>query len=122
VEYVVATAEAYAGGSPHFTQEEVRALVERDVARTRSMASTLTNHYAMGFDGPEHGGFGDIAVPALVIQGELDPIFPLAHGRALRDAIPRATLLVLPETGHEVPAGVWDVFVPALLTHTAGVR
>lgn len=64
VEYVVAGARAYAGGSPYFDQAAIRALAERDVARARSYASTLVNHYAIEFDWPARGGFGDIAAPA----------------------------------------------------------
>jgi pimeloyl-ACP methyl ester carboxylesterase len=119
VDHLVAVMAAYSGGSPHFEPDRVRALVERDVARTRSMASAGVNHNLIEFDTPRSGGFGDIAVPALVVQGEVDPLFPPAHGEALRQRIPGARLLVLPQTGHDVPPATWDLFVPALLEHTA---
>ena len=46
-------------------------------------------------------------------------MFPLPHGRALADAIPGASLLVVPGMGHEVPPPeTWDLVVPALLRHT----
>jgi pimeloyl-ACP methyl ester carboxylesterase len=99
----------------------MRALVEQDVARTRNIASTLTNHYAMTFDGPSHG-YGDIKAPTLVVHGDHDPAFPLPHGHALRDAIPGAGLLILQGAGHDLPRPLWDVFVPALLQHTGGGR
>ena len=121
VDFVVASAKAYSGGSPYFDEAATRALVERDVARTRDIASTLANHYAMTFDGPS-GGFGDITAPTLVVHGDLDPVLPLPHGQALRDAIPGATLLILEGAGHDLPKPLWDVFVPALLQHTGGGR
>ena len=71
----------------------------------------MTNHYLMDFDAPRNGGFGDIAVPALVVQGEVDPVFTPPHGDALVAAVPGARLLVLPATGHDVPPPVWDLFV-----------
>ena len=62
------------------------------------------------FDGPAGGGFGDIAAPTLVVHGDRDPVFPLPHGEALRDAIPGAELLVLEGAGHDLPrAGVGRV-------------
>jgi pimeloyl-ACP methyl ester carboxylesterase len=122
VDFVVALAKAYAGGSPYFDEAATRTLVEHDVARARDIAATLTNHYAIDVDGPKHGGFGDIAAPTLVVHGDRDPLFPLPHGEALRDAIPGAELLILRGAGHHVPKPLWDVFVPALVRHTAGDR
>jgi pimeloyl-ACP methyl ester carboxylesterase len=122
VDFVVGSVRACSGGPPHFDEAAVRALVERDVARARNIASTLTNHYAIDFDEPKGGGFGDIRVPTLVVHGNRDPLLPLAHGEALRDAIPGARLLVLEGAGHDMPRPLWDVFVPALVRHTAGRR
>ena len=118
-EYVVAGARAYAGDSPYFDEAAIRALAERDVARARSYASTLVNHYAIEVDGPTGGGFGDIVAPTLVVHGDHDPFLPLPHGEALRDAIPGARLLVLEGAGHDLPRPVWDGFVSALVRHTA---
>lgn len=120
VDFVVGSAKAYSGASPYFDEDALRRLVEADVARAQNIASTLTNHYAMTFDGPVHGGFSDLHAPTLVVHGDHDPLFPLAHGRALRDAIPGAQLLVLEGAGHDLPQPLWDVFVRALIEHTAG--
>jgi pimeloyl-ACP methyl ester carboxylesterase len=121
VDYVVASAKAYSGGSPYFDEAAVRALVERDVARSRDIAATLVNHYAISFDGSSRD-FAAITAPTLVVHGDHDPVFPLPHGPALRDAVPGATLLVLEGAGHDLPKPLWDVFVPALLRHTGGGR
>ncbi|ALG09862.1 alpha/beta fold hydrolase [Kibdelosporangium phytohabitans] len=121
VNFVVASAKAYSGGSPYFDETATRALVEQDVARARNIASTLVNHYAMDFDGPS-GGFGGITAPTLVVHGDHDPAFPLPHGQALREAVPGAKLLVLHGAGHDLPRPLWNVFVPALLRHTEGDR
>ena len=121
VEFVVASAKAYSGGSPYFDETATRALVEQDVARTRDIASTLVNHYAMTFDGSSRD-FASIKAPTLVVHGDHDPIFPPPHGHALRDAIPGATLLILEGAGHDLPRPLWDVFVAALIKHTEGGR
>jgi pimeloyl-ACP methyl ester carboxylesterase len=121
VEHVTAAVLAYHGTSPLADAEHVRSLARIDVARTRDLAASMTNHFAMQFDGPRNGGFGDVACPALVVHGALDPAFPVEHGHALQAALPAgATLVVLEDTGHELPVARWDQFVEALLSHTAG--
>ncbi|TNM46115.1 alpha/beta hydrolase [Nocardioides albidus] len=119
VDHLVAVLRAYAGGSPHFDEDATRVLATADVARTRDLRATLVNHFAMDFDGPRGGGFTDLRTPTLVVQGELDPVFPPHHGEALRDAIPGARLVVLPDSGHEVLEPAWDRFVAALAEHTS---
>lgn len=118
VEHIVEFARICSGGSPLFNEGETRLLVEQDVARTQDIAAALTNHFLMEFDGPRSGTLSDINVPTLVVHGELDPVFPLPHGEALRNTIPGATLLVLPQTGHELPRPVWPKFVEGLIRHT----
>ncbi|TCO20494.1 pimeloyl-ACP methyl ester carboxylesterase [Kribbella steppae] len=117
-EYVVQSAGAEMGGL--FDVESTRDLVRRDIARARDFEASLTNHYAMDFDGPVHGGFGDLSMPVLVIHGELDPLLPLEHGEAVRDAVPGASLVVLKGAGHGVPEALWDEFVDAVVQHTGG--
>ncbi|MEV6285120.1 alpha/beta hydrolase [Kribbella sp. NPDC051770] len=112
VDEVVAVLRAYAGGRLE-DEAETRALVVEDFARALSPASAA-NHFLIEFDGPRNGGFGEIAVPTVVVHGDRDPVFPLAHGEALRDAVPGARLVVLPDTGHEVPRRVWPEFVAAV--------
>ncbi|MFD5826518.1 alpha/beta fold hydrolase [Lentzea sp. NPDC060358] len=118
VENIVAVLRAYAGASPYFDEDAVRRLAVEDVARTVNVESAMTNHFLMEFDAPG-GGFGDLTAPALVVHGSLDPVYPLAHGEALRDAVPGASLLVLEGAGHDVPRPLWPVFVDALARHTA---
>jgi len=54
-----------------------------------------------------------------VIHGTADPMFPLEHGEALAQEIPRATLLPLEGAGHGVDRADWDTIVRAVLDHTA---
>jgi pimeloyl-ACP methyl ester carboxylesterase len=118
-DHIVSVLRAYAGRSPYFDAAAVRALVREDMRRTRNIESMLTNHFEIAFDAPAEGGPGDLTVPCLVVHGEIDPVFPLAHGVALRDAIPDAKLLVLPRTGHLLPEPMWTTFVDRLIQHTS---
>ncbi|HST26593.1 MAG TPA: alpha/beta fold hydrolase [Gaiellaceae bacterium] len=45
----------------------------------------------------------EIAVPVLVVHGELDRVVPVSNGRLLARRIPGAELVVLPGCGHVVP-------------------
>jgi pimeloyl-ACP methyl ester carboxylesterase len=117
VEFIVGLTKVYSGGSPYYDETAVRALAQQDVARTGNIASCLTNHFVIDFSEPIR--FSEIHAPALVVHGERDPVFPLGHGLALQNEIPGAELLILEQTGHELPPPVWDVFVPALVQHTA---
>jgi pimeloyl-ACP methyl ester carboxylesterase len=60
-----------------------------------------------------------IQAPTLVIHGTADPIFALAHGDALVDEIPDATLVTLEGAGHLLDPADWDVVAQAILEHTA---
>lgn len=119
VAYATRMVMAYHGTSPLADEEHVRRLARLDVERTRDLAASQTNHLAMEFDSPRGGGHGAVACPALVVHGALDPCFPVEHGEALRAAVPGATLVVLEDAGHELPAARWPQFVAALLAHTA---
>jgi len=118
VEWVVDVIRAYHGASRLFDEHHVRRHVEIDMERAIDPTAGA-NHFAIETPGPRDGGFADVAVPTLVVHGELDPVFPLAHGLALRDAVPGARLVVLEGAGHELPPARWDEFVAALLVHTA---
>ncbi|HEY4569167.1 MAG TPA: alpha/beta hydrolase [Kribbella sp.] len=119
-EYVVRAIEAEAAG--HFDEASARALVQQDMPRTRQYEAALTNHYAMTFDGPDGGGFAHLKVPVLVMHGDADPLLPLPHGEAIRDAVPGARLVVLPGMGHGLSQPYWDPFIDALVEHTEEER
>lgn len=114
IDYLVEAERAY---SPRF-----------DEATTREIATRVADEGPLG---PYLEGFSfgaswrerlpEITAPTLVIHGAQDPMFPLEHGQALAAEIRGATLLVLPETGHEYPPRRhWDTVIEALIQHTGG--
>jgi pimeloyl-ACP methyl ester carboxylesterase len=50
-----------------------------------------------------------LAVPALVVQGEADPMMSWRSARIVADAIPGAVFRLLPAVGHELPRAVWPM-------------
>jgi pimeloyl-ACP methyl ester carboxylesterase len=118
-EHVLGLLRISSGDSGHFDAERLREQVRRDLARTRNIASSLINHFAMETGAPLRDRLGQIGAPTLVIHGDRDPVFPLGHALALIDEIPAARLLYLEQTGHELPRAEWDTVIPALLAHTS---
>jgi pimeloyl-ACP methyl ester carboxylesterase len=117
VDALVDSFRPYAGSRP-FDESGLRAVAERVVDRSVSLASA--GNHDLAEPGPEPTRpLGDLSVPTLVIHGTEDPLFPLAHGQALARLIPGAELLILDRTGHELPRSTWDTVIPALLAHTA---
>ncbi len=116
VDYIVEAERPY---SPRFDEAAMRALAERVADRgTLGLQAFLESGFAFGE--PWRARLGEIEAPTLVIHGAADPMFPPEHGQALAAEIPGATLLVLPETGHEYPPPRhWDTVVEAIVAHTA---
>lgn len=107
-------------GSLGLDEERMRRIAGVVLERTRDIEASLTNHWLVLGGDAKPFRMADIAVPALVLHGTDDPLFPLAHGRALADGIPGARLVELEGMGHEYPPpALWDVVVPEILRHTA---
>jgi pimeloyl-ACP methyl ester carboxylesterase len=118
VEYLVDYSRVLAGQERWFDEPAARDLARREVARARNF-SAAHNHELLGDDGRTHPPLSSLAAPALVIHGTDDPMFPLAHGEALAEAIPRARLLALDGAGHGVERDDWETIASAVLEHTA---
>jgi 3-oxoadipate enol-lactonase len=62
-----------------------------------------------------------VVVPALVVVGEEDGITPVSDARAMADALPDATLAILPGAGHLANLEAPDAFRAALAPWLAGL-
>ena len=79
----------------------------------------MTNHYLLEGGEPLRPRLGRDHRADAVLHGTEDPLFPLAHGKALANAILGARFLPLDGVGHEFPPReVWDQVVDAVLAHT----
>jgi pimeloyl-ACP methyl ester carboxylesterase len=113
-QYLVDWSRLLAGGERPFDEAACRDLVHRDLERADRVES-LQNHDLMSHEGPTPPPLASIDVPALVVHGTADPLFPLPHGQALAEAIPGATLLTLDGAGHGIDRADWPTLVPAIL-------
>jgi pimeloyl-ACP methyl ester carboxylesterase len=119
--YIVEFSRALAGSLP-FDEAGLRALTARVLDRTTDVEAMLTNHDVVINSAESwRSRLGGLSVPTLVIHGTDDPLFPLAHGKALASEIPSARLLTMDRAGHELPTAVWHQVTAAVLEHTQGV-
>jgi pimeloyl-ACP methyl ester carboxylesterase len=118
IEYLVNYSRVLAGAMRPFDEGPMRVLVRRDVERAHDFAAAQ-NHDVLPDGEPPRASLSSISVPTLVIHGTADPMFPVAHGEALADAIPGAKLLPLDGAGHGVDRADWENIVGAIVAHTA---
>jgi len=104
-------------GSRGIDEAAMRALLGRVYDRSESLPSA-NNHFLLEGTDTARARLAEISVPALVIHGAEDPLFPPAHGEALAREIPGASLLVIDRLGHEFPPSAWDEVLPALIAVT----
>jgi pimeloyl-ACP methyl ester carboxylesterase len=72
--------------------------IATDALRAGPRALLLATHYLLSDD--VSALLPSIHCPTLVVWGALDPLIPLAHGRAFADAVPGARLVVLRDAAH----------------------
>ena len=118
VEYLVDYSRVLAGQGRWFDEPAARELARREVTRARDF-SAARNHELLDDDGRTRPPVSSIAAQTLVIHGTDDPMFPLAHGEALAEAIPHARLVALDGAGHGVERDDWEKIGSAVLEHTA---
>ncbi|MER7705037.1 alpha/beta hydrolase [Kitasatospora sp. NPDC097605] len=98
---------------PHRSPAEVDGAL-RERLRASVTANVLRHAAGFGAGRPLEAGaaerLGELAVPALVLVGELDGADILANARAVADAAPHARELVLPGAAHMVPLERPDLF------------
>lgn len=103
-----------------FADDEARDLerAERNFARGLNPAGVARQLMAILASGGRRSGLAGVRVPTLVIQGDIDPLVPLACGIDIANAVPGARLCVVPGMGHALPIAMWPQIVDAIADHT----
>ncbi|WP_430787966.1 alpha/beta fold hydrolase [Actinoplanes sp. G11-F43] len=118
VRHLMALARIRSGGA--FDEPAARRAAVAVAGHGGDLRTAAANHALLGAGTPWRERLPEIAVPTVVLHGDHDPLFPPAHGRALRDLIPGATLITLPDTGHDLSGAGWNELERALLAVSAG--
>lgn len=79
------------------------AFLDRVVAESLKVPARVWQDALEGFVAEDTTAeLAEIKVPTLIVWGNQDTVFPLADQQALANGIPRARLLIYPQTGHGV--------------------
>ncbi len=105
-----------AGATP-FPEEAAQARAREVIARSWHPAGFPRHLAAILASGDRTAALASIRAPTLVIHGEVDPLVPIAAGRATAAAIPNARFQAIPTMGHFLPPVVWDTLVDAIAEH-----
>lgn len=104
-------------GSPGYpwTDEELRDRVVAEHARAFNPAGVGRQRQAIGADGDRTAELKTLNVPTVVLHGADDPLVQPIGGEQTAAAIPGAELRIIPGMGHDLPPGLSDIFVDAIL-------
>jgi pimeloyl-ACP methyl ester carboxylesterase len=106
-------------GSPGFPLDDtqLRARVQLATRRAFNPGGTLRQMTAVAADTARAAELPRLRVPTLVVHGQSDPLVPFACGQDTARRIPGARLVPVPGMGHDLPPGVVDCLLEALLPH-----
>lgn len=105
IEQSVATTRITWGPSFDAARSRIRSAAAVD--RAFFPEGVVRQFLAIMATGSRREGLGRVKVPVLVIHGDGDPLIPFANAALLVDAAPGAELLVMDETGHDLPPSQW---------------
>lgn len=114
-----AFAKRIAGTGYPFDEAAYRALIREEVRRAYDPGSTGRQIAAIALSGDRRSKLATIRVPALVVHGTDDPMFPPVCGEDTARAIPGAEWLLLEGMGHDLPTGL-ELTVAEAIARTAG--
>jgi pimeloyl-ACP methyl ester carboxylesterase len=103
-------------GSPAYPWDEA-ALRERAISEYRrafNPAGVARQRAAIGADGDRTEDLKKLRVPAVVLHGADDPLVMPIGGELTAAAIPGAELRIIPGMGHDLPPGLYDIFIEAI--------
>lgn len=106
-------------GSPKypFSEAELLAMAGEMNARSYHPAGVVRQFNAVVGTGSLRHFTRRIEKPAVIIHGTADPLVRPACGKAVARAIAGSRLVMIPGMGHDLPPGVWDPIVHALVVN-----
>ncbi|MGZ6017894.1 MAG: alpha/beta fold hydrolase [Phenylobacterium sp.] len=109
-------ANAVTIGSPAYpwTAAENRARVIAEYERAFNPKGVVRQRNAVGADGDRTAALKGLKLPVVVLHGADDPLLMKIGGEATAAAITGAELRIIPGMGHDLPPGLYDVFVDAI--------
>ena len=108
-------------GSPAYPWPEgaLRRRAAAEHARAFNPTGSARQMQAIRADGDRTERLGKLKLPAVVVHGADDPLVPPLGGQATAAAIPGAELRMIPGMGHDLPPGLYDTIIDAILAAAA---
>ena len=106
-------------GSPGFPIPDaaLRDMVAAAARRSFYPVGILRQMVAVVADGSRADALAGVTAPTLVVHGKADPLVPFACGEDTARRIPGARLVGMDGMGHDLPPGVVDRLLTALIPH-----
>ncbi|WP_327149464.1 alpha/beta fold hydrolase [Nocardia sp. NBC_01329] len=107
----VAVAKLLSSPNREFDEAAVRAGLELNPDSGIHDQEAQSRQIGAQWSGP---AISEITQPTLVVHGEDDPLIKTSAAHVIASRIAGARLLLLPETGHDLPAHVWQPLSAAI--------
>ncbi|MFV0260750.1 MAG: alpha/beta fold hydrolase [Acidimicrobiales bacterium] len=98
----------------YFDEERARSRAAAAYDRSFHPTGAGFQMAAIAASGDRTEPLAGLSVPTLVVHGDADPLVNPSGGEATAAAVPGATLLLVPEMGHDLPPARWDEIVEAI--------
>ena len=100
--------------SPHFDPEVHRSRSQASIDRSFRPLGSARQTTAIMASPDRTPGLADVTAPTLVIHGLVDRLVKPSGGVATAAAVPKSTLLMFPDMGHDLPRPRWDDMIGAI--------
>jgi pimeloyl-ACP methyl ester carboxylesterase len=122
IAHQVANARTIGSPSYPWAEADLRARAEGEYRRGFNPPGVARQRQAIMADGDRIPALNSLSVPTVVLHGEADPLVQPIGGQATAAAIPGAELRMIPGMGHDLPPGLYDIFVDAILSAVARAK
>ncbi|MDE0606534.1 MAG: alpha/beta hydrolase [Acidimicrobiaceae bacterium] len=106
----------------HFDAESHRLNATASVQRSFTPTGTARQAAAIGASPDRTKRLAQVTVPTLVVHGMKDPLVKPSGGIATARAIPSSRLLMLPDTGHDLPRPRWQELCDVIVANIERAR
>ncbi|GAB0120030.1 alpha/beta hydrolase [Acidisoma sp. 7E03] len=107
IEHGVAFAQRIAGSAHPLDEEAYRRIIRTELRRGYVPGGFGRQLAAIALSGDRRDRLRKISVPALIVHGTEDPLFPLACGADTAASIPGAEWLPVEGMGHDLPPSLY---------------
>lgn len=107
-------------GSPDYRLDETWLRQIGELMYARGADSILAHTQGQGLRSWPAGigaALAGLHIPTLVLHGQADQLMRPEGGCAIAAAIPDATLILLPDMGHDLPQALW----PTIIDHVRSI-